>query len=150
FAFGLRRVLHPGVGALWGPILIGAVGLGTLGAGFFATDAVLGYPPGASSVSTLHGTLHTLLGTVAGFALIAACIVLARRFGRDPAWRGWASYSIVVAILFFVFLIAEDEVTSPNPSAPSGLFQRLSLLVGWTWIALVAIRLLTKKAPVGS
>lgn len=80
FAVELRRVLQPGAGARWGPILLGIVGLCTIGAGLFATDPAFGYPPGASSASTLHGTLHTVLGTIMFVALLAACIVLARRF----------------------------------------------------------------------
>src|SRR5689334_15941007 len=35
FAFGLRRVLHPGMGSTWGPILLGIFGLCLVGAGVF-------------------------------------------------------------------------------------------------------------------
>ncbi len=147
FAFGLRRVLHPGVGSTWGPILLGIFGLSLIGAGLFATDPVLGYPPGAPSTPTLHGALHVLVSTVAFVALPAACFVLAQRFAGDPAWRGWAVYSIATGILVVVFLVAEDLVVSLNPNAPAGLFQRISIIIGWSWIALLALRLVGRAQP---
>ena len=89
-----------------------------------------------------------LLSLVAFIALPAACFVLARRFAGDPAWSGWAFYSIATAILVIVFFIAADVVASPNPNAPAGLFQRLSIITGWSWIALLALGLMSKKPPI--
>ena len=149
FAIGLRRVLHPGKGSTWGPILLGIFGLCLVGAGLFVTDSLLGYPPGAPSTHTLHGTLHILLSLVAFTSLPAACFVLARRFAGDPAWGGWAFYSIATGILVVVFFITADLVASPNPNAPAGLFQRLSIITGWGWIVLFALRLMSKKSPIG-
>ena len=142
FAFGLRRVLQPGKGSTWGPILLEIFGLCLIGAGLFVTDPILGYPPGAPSTATLHGGLHVLLSLVVFVSLIAACFVLARRFAGDPAWRGWAFYSIATAILVAVLFVAVDVVASPDPNAPAGLFQRVSIIAGWGWIALLALRLL--------
>jgi hypothetical protein len=149
FAVGLRQVLRPGAGSTWGPILLGIFGLCLIGAGLFVTDPVLGYPPGAPSTPTWHGALHVLLSLVAFVALTAACFVLARRFAGDPAWRGWAIYSIVSAILVVVFFVAADVAANVGPNAPAGLFQRLSIIIGWGWIALVALRLIGKEAPMG-
>ncbi len=150
FAIGLRRVLHPGKGSTWGPLLLGLFGLSLIGAGLFVTDPLLGYPPGVPSTLTLHGAIHMLLSLVVFTALIAACFVLARRFAGDPAWRGWAPYSIATGILVAVLFIATDVAASPNPNAPAGFVQRLCIIIGWVWIALVALRLLSKKAPSGS
>src|SRR4051794_23487072 len=72
FAIGLRRVLHTGCGSTWGPILLGIYGLSFIGMGIFVTDPVLGYPPGASSTPTVHGTLHDLFGQLQFISLIAA------------------------------------------------------------------------------
>ncbi len=148
FAIGLQRVLHSGKGSILGPILLGIFGLSLIGAALFVTDPLLGYPPGASSTPTLHGTLHVLLSLVAFIALPAACFVLARRFAADPAWRGWTLYSIATGILVVVFFIAADVVASPNSNAPAGLVQRLSIIIGWGWIALLALRLLRTNPPV--
>ena len=147
FAIGLRRVLHPGKGSIWGPLLLGIFGLCLIGAGLFVTDPLLGYPPGAPSTPTLHGVVHIFLSLVAFIALPAACFVLARRFAGDPAWHGWAFYSLATGILVIVFFIITDVVASLDPNGPAGLFQRLSIIIGWGWIALLAFRLMSKNQP---
>jgi hypothetical membrane protein len=148
FAFGLRGVLHPGRGSTWGPILVGVFGLSLVGAGLLVTDPLLGYPPEAPETRTVHGALHVLISLVAFVSLIAACFVLARRFAGDPAWRGWALYSVATGIVVAVFFVAASAAASPDPSAPSGLLQRLSIIAGWGWLALVAWRLSTGPPPV--
>ena len=150
FSFGLRRVLHPGKGSTWGPILLGVFGLCLVGAGLFVPDPLLGYPPGAPSTPTLHGVLHMLLSLIVFIALPAACFVLARRFAGDPAWRGWVSYSIATGVLVIVFFILTDVVANLGPNSPAGFVQRLTIIIGWVWIALLALRLMSKKAPTGS
>jgi len=147
FAIGLRRVLYPGKGSTWAPILLGIFGLCLIGAGFFVTDPMFGYPPGAPSTPTLHGILHGVFSLVGFISLPAACFVLARRFVGDPAWHGWAFYSIATGILVVVFFFAAGVVASPNLNAPAGLIQRLSIITGWGWIALLALRLMSKRAP---
>ena len=91
---------------------------------------------------------QTIILALNAAALLAACIILARRFWGDPAWRGWGVYSLVAALLWVVFLVAQDVVSTPDPSSPAGLFQRLSFIAGWSWIALIAFALLRKGAPV--
>lgn len=66
-----------------------------------------------------------MFSLIAFASLIAAGIVLARRFALDPAWRGWSLYSILTA---------------------GGL--RIMIIIGWAWVALLAIQLLRKGAPV--
>lgn len=150
FATGLRRVLCPGKGCTWGPILLGIFGLCLIGAGIFVTDPLLGYPPGAPGTVTLHGTYHNILSLFAFTSLVVACFVLARRFASDPAWRGWAFYSIATGIVVVVFFVlSADLTTSPDPNAPAGLLQRISIITGWSWIALVALRLMSKRPPIG-
>lgn len=148
FAIGLRRVLYPGKGSTWGPILLGSFGLGLIGAGVFVTDTVLGYPPDAPTNATLHGMLHDLVSLVVFAALPAACFVMARRFSGDPAWRGWAAYSIATGILVVVFFITAGAFALPDPNAPAGLFQRISIITGWSWIAMLALRLMRQPAPI--
>jgi hypothetical protein len=45
-AVGMRRVLHPGRGGTWGPVLVGGLGVGLILAGVFVADAGAGFPPG--------------------------------------------------------------------------------------------------------
>ncbi len=144
FAIGLRRVLRTGRGSTWGPILLGIVGLGMIGAGIFVTDPGLGYPHEASTITlTVHGTIHSLISVLAFISLSAACFVLARRDVVDPAARGWAWYSVATGLLVAVFFVLTGVATALN--GPGGLTQRILLIVGWSWIAVQAIRLMTKK-----
>ncbi len=148
FAIGLRRVLQSGKGSTWGPILLGTIGLGLIGSGIFVMDPDLGYPPGAPTTQTVHGTIHLLLGAVVFSALPAVCFMLARRFAADPAWRGWTLYSLVNGVLLIVFIIAQKiAALSTDPTAPIGLLQRLALIAGFAWISLLAFQLLRKEPP---
>ncbi len=147
FSFGLRRVLRPGRGSVWGPILLGVFGLALVAAGLFVTDPGLGYPLGehGSGPQTLHGTIHGLAGLVTFSSLTAASFVMARSFAGNPSWKGWTLYSIVTGVLVAGFFVASLVVSALDQSgnAPIGLLQRISILVGWSWVALLAIRLLS-------
>jgi hypothetical membrane protein len=149
FAAGLRRALHPGRGEMWAPILLAVFGLCLVGAGVFVADPFLGYPPGADSAATVPGALHVFVSFVAFAALPAACFVLARRFAGERGGRVWAVYSVAAGVLVLVFLIISDAMASAGPDAPAGLFQRLSIITGWTWIAAIALRLMFTQAPAG-
>jgi hypothetical membrane protein len=146
FAIGLRRALRTGRGSTWGPILLGIFGFCLIGAGFFVTDPLLSYPPGASNTPTVHGTLHNLLSLFVFASLIAACFVLARRDAADPAERGWAFYSVATGILVTVFFVLTDVVALLN--GPAGLIQRICIILGWSWISLLAIRLMSRPVPI--
>jgi hypothetical protein len=141
--------LRAGRGATWGPILLGTFGLGLIGAGIFTTEPGLGYPPGAVTPATpsVHGTLHGVFSLVVFASLVAACIVLARRFTREPTWRGWSLYSMVTAGGVLVFLVLTSvAAASADPDSPAGLLQRVTILIGWVWMALLAVRLLRRAA----
>ncbi len=149
FALGLRQVLRSGKGAVWGPLLLGVFGLSLLIAGLFVSDPSLGYyPPGtSSSTQTLHGTIHGANAPLAFGSLTIAIFVLARRFASDPAWRGWSFYSLVTGILFvgsFIacLVVAQLDKSGVLPNSPAGLLERIAILIGWCWIALLALRLL--------
>lgn len=143
FAIALRRVLRTGRGSTWGPILLGIYGLTFIGSAIFVTDPVLGYPPGASSTQPIHGILHNLFGQLQFISLSVACFVLARRDAAHPARRGWAWYSVATGLL-----IATSDVVfflTFELGGPAGLIERIGIIGGGTWIALLAIRLMSKK-----
>lgn len=153
FAFGLRRVWQAGPASLWGPLLIGLFGLSLVVAGVFVTDPARGYPPGApltGSPQTFHGTVHGVNALIAFPALGVAFFVLARRFAVEPEWRGWATYSRVVGAVFLLLfpigtisgVLDEHHVLS----APTGIIQRVQIILGWTWLSLVAYRVLREQA----
>jgi hypothetical membrane protein len=146
FAIGLRLLLRTGRGSTWGPILLGIFGLCLIGAGIFVTDPGLGYPHEASTITlTVHGTLHSLFSLGGFISLPAACFVLARRDAADRASRGWAWYSVVTGLLVVVFLVLTAVAIALN--GPAGLTQRIFLIVGWSWIAGLSIRLMSRSVP---
>jgi hypothetical membrane protein len=139
YAAALRRA-----GCGWAtPILVGVVGLGLIGAGIFAADPINGYPPGSPvpAPRTPLGVLHDLCSTPVFLALPVACLVMARRLGRWGA-RRWRAYSIITALLYWaLFVLAalgfNRAVESFVPIG--GLWQRLCLIVGFGWLAALAL-----------
>ena len=134
--------------------LIGIVAaMGLLAAGVFVTDPLLGYPPGTPSgpnaTVSWHGTLHNVAGLVAFASLSAACFVLARRFAAQPAGRGWAVYCTVTGVAVLACFVAASAAFSQQVNALTelgGLFQRAAIVLGWGWVALLAMRLLATLA----
>jgi uncharacterized protein DUF998 len=114
-----------------------------IGIGVFVTDPVLGYPPGAPSTPTVHGVLHDVFSQLLFISVIAACFVLA---GRDPAKRGWVCYSRVTGWLVAVVDVVSVLTAALVENGPAGLISRIGNVVGWTWIAVLAIRLLRERA----
>lgn len=139
YAIGLWRQLHTGRAGTWGPILIGAYGLGLIAVGIFRTDPSNGFPPGvpAATHPSWHGAIHALGGLFVFVMLSAALVVFARLF---LAWneRWWAFYCLASAVLLlFIFF------TGFSNAAFMARTLRLATLIGWMAASLVAIRLLT-------
>lgn len=145
FATGLRRVLHRGHGATWGPILLATAAAGLVVAGLVPTDPALGYPPGQPTGVTASGIVHQVAGFALFAGLSAAAFVLARRLGQES--RSWAVYSRLSGTLIIVFAFAAGiayrlDVQDVWRPAPAGLLEHLSLLAGFCWIVAVAVHLL--------
>jgi hypothetical protein len=104
-AVGLRRVLRPGRGGTWGPILIGLNGIGLIMAGVFVTDAGAGFPPGAPAGAperiSWHGALHEVGFILATLSWLAFCMVLLRRFVAMKQ-RSWVVASITAPLAYVV------------------------------------------------
>ena len=146
FAIGLRRALQSGIGAVWGPLLIGMAGIGLIGAGAFTSDPVFGYPPGAPLVLaqfSTHGHLHDLFSVLVFLGLPIACFVFSRRFATQRNNR-WSIYSALtgMGILAAFVLAAIGFNQTPGFVEIAGVYQRLSIIIGWTWITLLALHLL--------
>jgi hypothetical protein len=149
FAVGLRMVLHVGTGSTWVPILIAICGLAAIGEAIFVSDPALGYPAGQAATSTLHGSLHNVLSVAFDFAVIAACIVLARRFAQAPGSLPWVMFSVAIIIVAVVLqVLAVPAFLSNDPDSPFGLIQRLQLFTLYSWLTVMALRLLTRPASV--
>jgi hypothetical protein len=102
-AVGIRQALRPGRAGAWGPILIGAYGVGMVGGGIFVPDPALSWPPGATAGIPALSTgaiLHIVFALVAFQSLIVAGIVFARRFAGQSR-PGWAAYSAATSVVTF-------------------------------------------------
>src|SRR5215469_1667807 len=148
FAIGLRLLLRTGRGSIWGPILLGIYGLTFIVTGISVPDPVLGYPPGASSAPTVYGTLHNLFGQLQFISLMAACFVLARRDAADQASRGWVWYSLATGLLIAASDVAFVLTFKLWSGGPAGLIERIGIIGGCIWIALLAIRLMRQKGSI--
>jgi hypothetical protein len=103
-------------------MLLGLFGLALIIAGIFVTDPGLGYPPGVPTPAnpTGHGVVHALAGLFDFILLPIATFVMSRRFAGDPAWRGWALYSLLTGIIMIAsFIICQWLGTIQN--VPVGL-----------------------------
>jgi hypothetical protein len=143
-AVGMRRVLRAGPGRTWGPGLIGIYGAALIMGGVFVADPALGFPPGTPEgipdQVSWHGALHSVAPVLASLALVAACLVFARRFAVEGR-RGWTAASLAVAVIDLV------------PAAFSGhdLFfvaMGVSVSVGLGWLSALAARLRAERQGV--
>lgn len=142
-AVGTRHLLQSRRGGVWGPILLGAYGVGLIGAGIFVADPGRGFPPGTPMEPTgitSAGVLHFVFGGIGFYALIAACFVFVRRFaslGR-PAW---AAYSALTGIGFFLAFAA---IASGSTSTAVMLTFYAAVAWIWIWHSALSITLLSE------
>lgn len=151
FAVGLWRALQSRGGSPWGSLLVGVYAIGLLGAGVFVTDPVSGYPPGTPdqliAYSSVHAALHDLFSVLTFVGLPIACFVFARRFvGWDEP--GWALYSTVSGLVFAVLFILASAGFAQTAGLVdlAGLFQRITITIGWSWLTLLAVHLLNIRS----
>jgi len=142
--------LRLATGSIAAPTLLGLFAVGLLVAGVFSTDPALGYPPGAPQVHTAHGMIHGLAGLVCFSTLPATTFVMAAWFRRYGSQR-WFWYSLAVGITMIVTFIASTtfstlDATGAVPNAPTGFFQRIAIIAGWTWISMVALHFIRARA----
>ena len=133
FAGGLRRALRPGPAATWAPRLVGTYGVSLVAAGVFRADPADGFPagtPAGAGEVSWHGGVHMLAGAVGFGCLIAACMLIGRRFGAEGR-RGWAAFSRVTGVAFLVaFAGIASGTTSPATTVP--FVAAVVLVSAWT------------------
>lgn len=140
FVVGLRRVISSGPASIFGVGLLGVYALALITAGIFRTDPGQGYPPGRPTLAqpSSHGVIHALAGLVVFVSLSIAILIFTRRFAVRDGWRRWTLYSGLSCVLTLGFFIAS---VAPSPGW-NGILQRVAIITGWVWIALLAVRLL--------
>jgi Protein of unknown function (DUF998) len=149
FSIGLRRALRSDLGSAWGPLLVGLVGVGLIGAGIFVTDPLNGYPPGTPRIPTertTHGILHDLFGIPFFLGLPITCFVFARLFAISRE-RRWAVYSVcsgfAMLAVFFLARLGMRQVSGfADIAGLFGLLQRITVTIGFAWVTLLAVHIL--------
>jgi len=137
YAVGLWRRLHPGRAGTWGPILIGAYGLGLVLVGVCTTDPINGFPAGAVAPTgpSWHGAIHAL-GALFIFMTLTAALAVLGRFFLARKERAWALYCFATAVILLVVFFG--GFTSPVFMART---LRLAVLLGWMAASVIAIKL---------
>ena len=147
FGAALHEALGGRGGAGLAPRLIQGAGLLTIAAGLLRRDRML-LTPGSVS---WHNHAHDLVSAVIYVDLVAAQVLLAGRFGRDPAgleptWRSWRPWLLASGLATGAVLIAFVAVT---PAAEAGVLQRVAVTIPLVAIAAIAVRLLRTAARSG-
>ncbi len=137
FSVGLWSIGQSKVGS----VLMTLFSLGLIAVGLFPTDPGGGYPPGVPASSTSTGTLHDLFTLLTFASLALASLVFGRAFARMND-RAWAWYSGITAVLVVIGFVAMFTAFSDRNELTrfGGVIQRLTVIVGWLWITLLAIR----------
>jgi hypothetical membrane protein len=147
FGAALHEALGRRGGAGLAPRLIQGAGLLTIAAGLLRRDRML-LTPGSVS---WHNHAHDLVSAVIYVDLVAAQVLLAGRFGRDPAGleltgRSWRPWLLASGLATGAVLIAFVAVT---PAAEAGVLQRVAVTIPLVAIAAIAVRLLRTAARSG-
>ncbi|WP_246238660.1 DUF998 domain-containing protein [Acrocarpospora corrugata] len=146
-AIGMRRALHPGRGATWGPLLVGLYGTAVFTAGLFPADPVDGFPPGTPTGPPQQvsgpGLIHFGVSALGFLALIAGCFVLARHFSADRQ-RGWALYSAATGAAFLLGFMAVPA-GGGNPAV--NVTFALTIVAAWAWVSAISALLRSRIDP---
>ena len=145
FGTALRRALGGRARAGAAPWLIQGAGLATIAAGLLRRDHML---LTSGSVSW-HNHAHDVISAAIYVDLVAAQLLLAARFGRDPCeaggldWQPWRPWLLASAGVTAAVLVAFAADTS---AADAGILQRVAVTIPLAAIAAVAARLVRTPA----
>ena len=137
-----RRLLRGGRAATLFPVLTALTGASLILAGLVPQDPAPGYNPTgvAFSTPTAMGLVHLGAAAVAALSAVTGLVVMSRRFAGDPAWRGWSTYSLLLAGLM-TGCITVYAVGSTAATGFAGTFERLGFAVVPVWAVTFLLRL---------
>jgi hypothetical membrane protein len=137
FGTALGRVTAPDRAGAW---LVRTAGAAVVAAGLFRRDHILLTGPGFGGESW-HNQVHDAVSGVAYVTMIAAPLVLARRFRRDPDWAGLSRPLEVITLTSGAALVlfASQAVEPWN-----AVLQRFAVTLPLTAEALMAARMLAE------
>jgi hypothetical protein len=140
FAQGLRAELRGDTSGTAGPVLLQIIGVALVASGPFVTD-----PSAQLARHTVHGSIHQSVGAVVFALAPASCLVLRRRFRRDPRWRGLSGWTLAAGVALVVEVVVLKVAQQPDYGLflVKGLVQRILLTTFMAWVFTVALRLWT-------
>lgn len=151
FAFGARRAMRGTPGGFWAPLLLGVFAVSHVMVGVFTTDPAFGFPPApgtpaglpAYDTASTHAMLHSLFGGIGFNALMIACFVLVRHFGRRrPAMMAFSLLTGLLILATFIYAASwEARHTDPAVRAVAHfdfLPMWLSLPLIWGYLSTLA------------
>ena len=113
-------------------------GLALIASGIFPMDPMRGYPPGTPDTTparySLRHRVHDAAGAVVFLAIPAAETTAALTPALGPL-RPYSAVSAAASLILFGVFGRAWERDSPR----AGLWQRLAILAGWTWLAVIFI-----------
>lgn len=108
FYIGMHWGINNGVGSVIGPLLFVMSGfLGVLVALFFPLDV-------GGELITTRGKLHLALISISGILATAGMVALWFRLESVVEWSGFATFSLITAIVSFTLAIATSAATKTN------------------------------------
>ncbi|GAA4430861.1 DUF998 domain-containing protein [Georgenia halophila] len=137
----LAALAVPGTsGSGWLAVPIAVFGVSLLASGVFPMDAMRAYPPGTPDVTperfSKRHRVHDWFG-IAVFMSLPAAAVVATLVLDGAVWRSYSGLTgVAAAVLFAAFGQAWE-----NDSPRAGLLQRVTMVVGWCWLALLLVHL---------
>ena len=139
FGAGLSRVAAPRSA---GPWLVLVAGAASVAAGLFRRDHMLLTGPGFAGESW-HNQVHDVVSGIAYGAMLAAPLLLARRWRDDPEWAGLSRPVQVLALASAAALaVFASRIAGPY----NGVVQRIAVTLALTAELLIAVRMLTQPA----
>jgi hypothetical protein len=138
-ALGYARALRSGPGSRWAPRLLAVYGAGLVAAGTFRADPMDGFPVGTPDGPpvdpTVHGALHLAAAGTGFIALVAACVLLCRRF----AGQGQTGYARFTATTAAALLVAFVGLAAGGGSVATNLAFTAAVVLTWAWLSAISL-----------
>ena len=144
FAYGVWETWKKEVAlSQWIPIIVTLCGIAFIGCAIFTSDFANGYPAGTPVVitnPTFSGIMHQAWVSLLFFATPGGCFIIGNYFAYKRELK-WLLYSSISGFMFliFAFFTAIGFYQPPGFEIYAGLFQRITLTIGFLWIAMVSL-----------
>jgi hypothetical protein len=149
FTRGVAAEFPSGKASRGGLILLTIVAFCYLFSGPFVMD-----PTGTSlSQSTVHGTIHGILGAIAFLLMPISCFVYLRRFNIDPNWQSLRIWTLVLGTVSTAAMVLLT-ISTKFPQLQNifvdwlGLIQRALIIPFMIWVFIFALGLYRRRKQI--